>query len=391
MNDFEHNFDVAIIGAGPAGSSLAYFLGKAGFKVILIDKDKFPRNKVCAGGLPVKISRVLPFDISSIIEKDIYEVTLTYKLKKDYKRICPKPLLHIVSREIFDNFLVRQATKIGVIFLEGQIVESLHIEENTWIVKLADKVINASVLVGADGATGFVSKRLSLKPSDHFHIGLQYEIPIHLFKNAECLKRGIVIDWGSFKDSYGWIFPKKESALIGVGGPIKNGKQLKIYLDDFSRCHGISPENQILMGHLIPHRTHNTVISTKRALLIGDAAGFVDYWTGEGIFYAIKSSQIAARQIIGFLKKELSLDEYERAVNEEIMPEIRTSYQFSKIFNYLSFLAFKIIREYDYPWDIFCRIMRGDRTFSDLKKRFRPDILLSKILVKSRRGHLGKK
>jgi len=391
MNNSEHNFDVAIIGAGPAGSSLAYFLGKAGFKVILVDKDKFPRNKVCAGGLPIKVSNILPFDISSIIEREIYEVTLTYKLKKNYKRVCPKPLLYMVNRERFDDFLVQQAIKAGVDFFEERKVDALSIEGNTWSVKMADKAITASILVGADGATGFVAKRLSLKPSNHFHIGLQYEVPIHLFKNAKCLERGIVIDWGSLKDSYGWIFPKKEIASIGVQGPIKNGKQLRIYLDDFLRYHGISPENQILEGHLIPHRTNNTAISARRALLIGDAAGLVDYWTGEGIFYAIKSSQIAARQIIGFFKKEISLDEYEKAINEEIMPEIKTSYQFSKIFNNLSLLAFKIIREYDYSWDIFCRIMRGDRTFFDMKKRFRPDILLSKILIKSRRSHLEKK
>jgi geranylgeranyl reductase family protein len=390
-NEKEYNYDVAIIGAGPAGSTLAYFLSHAGIKTVLIDKESFPRKKVCAGGLPIKVLGILPFDISSVIEKEIYEVTLTHKLKGDYKRVCPKPLLYTVDREKFDDFLVQQAIKAGAIFLDGRKVETLDLEGNTWTVKLADSVISASVLVGGDGATSFVAKTLSLKPSDRFHMGLQYEVPVSLLRNANCLERGIVIDWGWSKDTYGWIFPKKTSAYIGVQGPFRDGKQLKIYLDSFLCSHGVSPKGLVLNGHLIPHRTSASAISTQRSLLVGDAAGLVDYWTGEGIFHAIKSSQIAAKQISRFIDGKIPLNEYEMAINKEIMPEIKTSYQFSKVFNYLSALAFKTIREHDYPWDIFCRIMRGDRTFLDIKKRFRPNIFLSKLLIKGCRGHLGKK
>lgn len=390
-NNSEFNCDVAIIGAGPAGSTLAYFLAQKGFKTVLIDKEKFPRKKVCAGGLPIKVLSILPFDISSVIEKEIYEVTLTHKLKGKYKRVCPKPLLYTVDREKFDDFLVQQAIKIGAGFLEGQKVKTIELEGNTWTVKLADGVIRASVLVGADGATSFVAKTLALKPSDCFHMGLQYEVPSRLLKNANCLERGIVIDWGWSKDTYGWIFPKKTSAYIGVQGPLRNGKQLRIYLDNFLRSHGVSPKDLVLNGHLIPHRTCRSAISEQRSLLVGDAAGLVDYWTGEGIYHSIKSSQIAAKQISRFIDGKIPLKEYEMAINKEIMPEIKTSYQFSKVFNYLSAVAFKIIREHDYPWDIFCRIMRGDRTFLDIKKRFRPDIFFSKVLIKSHRGYLGER
>ena len=390
MDNSKHDFEVAIIGAGPAGSALAYFLGKAGIKVILLDKAKFPRNKVCAGGLPVKIVKILPFDISPVIEREIYEVTLSYKLTRDYRRGCAKPLLYMVNREKLDFFMIQQAVKSGVDFEEEQTVKALSREGNTWTVKMADKTITASVLVGADGATSFTAKSLSLKPANCAHIGLQYEVPLHLFKNAESLERGIVIDWGSFEDSYGWIFPKKEIASIGVQGPVNIGKQLKIYLDDFLRHCGVSPENQRLRGHLIPHRTVKSALSANGALLIGDAAGLTDYWTGEGIFYAVKSAGIAARQIRRFLEKEMSLDEYEKAIDKEMMPEFATAYQFSRIFNHISPLAFRVLEKSNYQWDIFCRIMRGDRTFAEMKKSFRPDILLGKILFKSRRSCLEK-
>jgi hypothetical protein len=81
-----------------------------------------------------------------------------------------------------------------------------------------------------------------------------------------------------------------------------------------------------------------------------------------------------------------ALADYQARVDQEITPELAASYQFSKIFNYIGSLAFRCLEDYDYPWEVFCRIMRGDRSFLEIKKRFRPDILLKKIMVKSARN-----
>jgi len=124
-----------------------------------------------------------------------------------------------------------------------------------------------------------------------------------------------------------------------------------------------------------------------RVLLVGDAAGLADYWTGEGIYPALHSAHLAARQILRFLRGEAgALLDYQVRVDREITPELRASYQFSKIFNYLGPMAFRCLNRFDYPWEVFCRIMRGDRSFAEIKKRFRPDILFTKLLVKSARN-----
>ena len=78
--------DVAIIGAGPAGSFLAYCLVRSGLKVVVVDKEIFPRRKVCAGGLPPKVMTVLPFDVTPVIEKRIARVALTHKLREGFSR-----------------------------------------------------------------------------------------------------------------------------------------------------------------------------------------------------------------------------------------------------------------------------------------------------------------
>ncbi len=384
----EKTYGAAIVGAGPAGAVLAYELAKTGIKVALLDKEKFPRPKVCAGGLPARTLEILPFDITPVIEKEIFEVAFTHRLKAGFAKAYHKPLMYTVDREKFDDFLARRAQAIGADFFDGQTLREIRFADNLWTVETADRVMKAALLIGADGARSLVARNLFLKPSGFFHYGLQVEVPLRLFKGYA--GKGIILDWGGYRDSYGWIFPKQETASLGVGGPLGTGKQLKAYLYDLLHAYGISLENLSVRAHLIPHRVRPSPIATDRALLVGDAAGLVDYWTGEGIFYAVKSALIAADHVQGFLSREFaSLRGYEAAIDRGIAPEIKTSYQFSKIFNYLSSAAFAIVRKYDYPWDVFCRTLRGDRTFRELKHRFRPDIFFGKLLMKSRRQSGG--
>ena len=81
-----------------------------------------------------------------------------------------------------------------------------------------------------------------------------------------------------------------------------------------------------------------------------------------------------------------ALTGYQALVDREITTELTASYQIAKLFNYLGPLAFRCLERYDYPWEVFCRVMRGDRSFSEIKKRCRPDILFRKLLVKSARN-----
>jgi len=336
--------------------------------------------------MPHKVLELLPFDISSVIEEELSSVTLTHKLKNGFTRSYAKPLICTVDREKFDDFLVRKSQGQGVNFLDDQKITSLNFNNNIWTVTTPDRIIKADVLVGADGANSYVAKHLSLRSCDILHVGLQVEVPKNIIHKEGYSNNSIAIDWGMFEDSYAWIFPKKDLVSIGVKGPLKSGKQLKSYLQDVLENYGVKMEDQNLSGHVIPHRIGHCPIYAERALLVGDAAGQVDYWTGEGISYSIKSARIAAEQIKRFLDgQQKSLAEYEKAIDDDLSPNIKTSYQFSKIFNYLSPLAFKMIRKYDYPWDIFCRAMRGDRTFFEVKKRFRPDILFKKLILKSQR------
>jgi len=206
-------------------------------------------------------------------------------------------------------------------------------------------------------------------------------------KRAREFTRTIGLDLGTMADGYAWVFPRGEVLIIGVGGPVHQGPQLKQYHARLLSYLGLREQSFPLAAHLIPHRVTSRPIMSGRVLLVGDAAGLADFWTGEGIFSAVNSACLAAQQILRFFQGEAgALRGYQVRVDREMAPELTASYQFAKLCNYLGPLAFRVLSRYDYPWEVFCRVMRGDRSFAEIKKRCRPDIFLRKLLVKSARN-----
>jgi len=381
--------DVAIVGAGPAGATLAYELLKAGLQPLLLDKAVFPRTKVCAGGLTLKALRFLPPDMGAILENEIRRVQLSFKLDRVFTKAWHQPLLYTVERRRFDAFLVERLRQAGGDFSDGEAVEMITPGPgDSSAIVTSKRRLQARVVVGADGARSLVARGAGLQPVDFWHLGLQAAIPWKLMsRNARESARTVFLDLGTMADGYAWGFPRRQALVVGVGGPLPQGRRLQGYHARLLSYLALEEHQVPLAAHLIPHRVTPRPIMRDRILLVGDAAGLVDFWTGEGIFAALHSARLAARQICKYFQGEAgALNAYQDRVDREITPELTASYQFSKLFNYLGPLVFKCLERYDYPWEVFCRTMRGDRSFVDLKKRFRPDILLKKFVVKSARN-----
>jgi geranylgeranyl reductase family protein len=381
--------EVAIIGAGPAGATLAYELLQAGLKPVILDKAVFPRNKVCAGGLTLKALKFLPPDIDAVLENEIRRVQLSFNLGRAFTKAWPQPLLYTVARPRFDAFLVERLRQAGGDFRDGEGVETITAAPGGSAVVVTNRrVIRARVVVGADGARSLVARRAGLQPVDYWHLGLQAEVPFELLRQpAPELAQTVFLDLGSMADGYAWAFPRGGTLVIGVGGPLPQGRRLKRYHVRLLSYLGLAEQPFPLAAHLIPHRVNPRPVMASRVLLVGDAAGLVDFWTGEGIFFALESAHLAARQICKFFQGEAAaLAGYQALVDRDLTPELTASYQFSKIFNYIGWLAFRCLEAYDYPWEVFCRLMRGDRSFMEFRKRLRPDIFIRKLLVKSARN-----
>jgi geranylgeranyl reductase family protein len=380
---------VVIIGAGPAGASLAYELLRGGLQPLILDQAVFPRIKVCAGGLTIKALKFLPPDLSPVLENEIRRVQVSFNLGPAFTKTWHQPLLYTVERRRFDAFLMEGVRQAGGEFGEDERLESVTPgpgDVSTLVT--SRRRLTARVVVGADGARSIVARCAGLQPVDFWHLGLQAEVPRNLRgKSASAFTRTISLDLGSMADSYAWIFPRGEILLIGVGGPIHQGPQLRRYHARLLSRLGLDQPRFPLAAHLVPHRVTPKPVMRGQVLLVGDAAGLADFWTGEGIFSALHSARLAARQILRFFQGEAgALADYQTRLDQEITPELTASYQIAKIFNYLGPLAFRCLERYDYPWEVFCRVMRGDRSFGDIKKRCRPDILFRKLLVKSARN-----
>jgi geranylgeranyl reductase family protein len=383
------SWEVAIIGAGPAGATLAYELLQGGLKPLILDKAAFPRIKVCAGGLTIKTFKFLPPDLGPVREDEIRQVQLSFNLGRDFTKVWHQPLLYTVERQRFDAFLMERVRQAGGEFGDGERLEEITPGPgDAFTLITSRRVITAQVVVGADGARGRVARGVGLQPVDFWHLGLQTEVPRRLMKKSPPAFSGtIYLDMGTVADGYAWIFPRGEVLLVGVGGPLHQGPQLRGYHARLLARLGLGGHSFPLAGHLVPHRVTPRPITKGRALLVGDAAGLADFWTGEGIFFALQSAHLAARQILRFFRGEAgALADYQAWVDRVITPELTAGYQFSKLFNYLGPLAFEVLWRYDYPWEVFCRVMRGDRSFDEIKKRCRPDILFRKLLVKSGRN-----
>jgi geranylgeranyl reductase family protein len=375
-NENSNQYAVIIVGAGPAGSILAYELARNGIKTLILEKCKMPRNKVCAGGITVRALSLLPFDISDIVEKTIYGVRLSYQRVPQKVRTYDKPIVHTVMRDKFDHYLVSKASSAGAFFEDG--VEVTHIEEeiNTVIVHAGSIAYSTSILVGADGSNSIVVKSLGLRYG--FDYGLCVNGIVDINSAQQKAWDGLIgLDYG-ISGGYAWVFPKKECVSVGAGSSLRNAKYLKPYTLNLIRDYQFGSVNkQCVKGHLMPIRKSNTPISFQRVLLVGDAAGLIDPLTGEGIYYAIRSSYLAANVINKFLQGEIdNLKSYQESIDKELMPELKAARTIQRMNNATPRLFFHYLKENDRFWRAFCGLLRGERTYQSLKQRLNPALRL---------------
>jgi geranylgeranyl reductase family protein len=323
------NYDVVVVGAGPAGSTAAKFLSEKGMKVLLIDKDKFPRDKPCGGGI---CEHITEFDhIREKIEKgpsDFLDsicirgkiVSPSAQHTTDY--LSETPLFYNVRRKKFDYELVQFAIDAGAEVLENCKVKEVFTTQEKAVVKLANsREFICKVIVGAGGAYDVVAnylrkkERLREKQGKDFGMAVveEFEVGEEFIDRAYGKERTSMINLKHANlNGYAWVFSKHDILNIGYGGfndemkKIDIKKEFKNYLD-FLKRNGYLPkwiESKKLKGAPVPFVGNIKKTYTDRIIIVGDAAGFVSPLTGEGIYYAMDSGKIASEVISKALEKE---------------------------------------------------------------------------------------
>ncbi len=325
------DYDVIVAGLGPAGANAAYHLGCAGMRTLAIEKKTMPRHKTCAGGIPAKVVDLLDFDFSASIEQEIKGAVVSFRQIKSVEMPREDNLGYVVNRSVFDHLLALRAGRAGVTISEGESVRTISEQGRIIEVRTNRDVYRCRALIGADGAQGVTTRILgcSARPAS---IGLEVYVPYeHDLIRSHISQLGFY--FGYLPDGYGWIFPRREDASIGIGIPMKYARRARSLLSDFLGSLGL-PSNLAAgaKGHALPLYSPlvRRPFCRRNILLAGDAASFVDPVTGEGIYWALKSGEEAARAISETLpmgKQAASV--YTAALARHILPELRAAWKVS--------------------------------------------------------------
>ena len=273
-------------------------------------------------------------------------------------------------REKFDYALVRRAEEAGADFIQGLEVSGIQFGDKTLEVSTVAESFRSQFVAGADGAGSAVAKALGIGGNRNLVAAIETEVQVPQEELARWKSR-MAIDLGRIPAGYAWVLPKFDHLSIGIACPVSRAKDLKRcyweFLDslDFSQ-HTVARWE----SSLIPICAGRTVVAKDRVVLLGDAAGLADPLTGEGIYNAVLSAQLAAPAIENSLKcGDLRLDDYRTAVEERIIPEMTIAYVFSRVLARLPSRLFKLLKRDERVWRSWCYLLRGEMTYSTIKTK----------------------
>ncbi|MEU5272839.1 geranylgeranyl reductase family protein [Streptomyces hygroscopicus] len=352
----ERSADVIVVGAGPAGSTTAYYLAKAGLDVLLLEKTAFPREKVCGDGLTPRATKQLVamgIDISEeagwLRNRGLRILGGGVRLQLDWPELAAYPDYGLVrKRDDFDEQLARQASKAGARLYERCNVGAPIIDERTGRItgveaKLGEEKVpvtfHAPLVVAADGN----STRLSLAMGLHRREDRPMGVAVRTYFTSPRHDDDYLESWLELWDrrgpedrllpGYGWIFGMGDGTSnvgLGVLNTSSSFKELdwreilKAWCASMPEDWGYTPENMTgpIRGAALPMAFNRQPHYTRGLLLVGDAGGMVNPFNGEGIAYAMESGQIAADVIVQAHaratapQRELALQRYPKVLKD---------------------------------------------------------------------------
>jgi len=230
--------------------------------------------------------------------------------------------LYFCNRSRFDSRLLGAARAKGVEVLLGDRAEAVDTASRTCLLRSSRK-LRYRYLVGADGANSVVARSVTPEAFDKGRYAFAVQAEVQDWAGREQGSAKPEIHFGEVEWGYGWVFPKKNSCSIGLGGLYPKNRNIRQRFGEFYASRNSRPYEGALKGHFIPFGNYVRLAATNDIVLSDDAAGLVDPVTGEGIAHAIGSGHHAALAVISVLSggKAGIADAYEpyfRQVTQEI-------------------------------------------------------------------------
>ncbi|HSV37418.1 MAG TPA: geranylgeranyl reductase family protein [Nocardioidaceae bacterium] len=359
-------WDVAVVGAGPAGSFAAHAAASTGARTLVIDASEFPRYKTCGGGL-IGVSSKLLAELPDLpVRDDIHEVAFSWHGTRTRVRRSGTPSMRMVNRLELDDFLLRRAIGAGAVFVPR--ARLLGIEEDDGLVTLRTSAgtYTAGAVVGADGSAGRTAR----------HVGVEYavtdlglELELAAGAQAEHWRHRVHLDWGPLPGSYGWVFPKGDLLTVGVIAERGDPEATRAYLRSLVDGLGLAGLEVVTdSGHLTRCRAATSPLSRGRVLVAGDAAGLLEPWTREGISFALRSGRLAGEHAARVAAGGPAID-YDRDVLAELGEEMHAGMLARRAFDRHARLLHLVLTRTGVGWRSFERIVSGDTTLARAGRR----------------------
>lgn len=325
------NYDVVIIGAGPAGATAAKLLADAAWRVLLVDKARFPRHKTCASWINRLAFERFPWleaHRGELVDSPFYGISFLdddLGRRADWTERQPSGYLSLRSK--FDNALKDIAVRAGAEFREGSGLAALKIGDGRVTIRLdTGEEFSGRALIGADGAHSRVAHLAGLRTGwskNEYVLCANEDLPYpaaEIARHYSARPPLLVALRFDGLTGYGWIFPKREHICTGIGGRLREGERIQDLYTKFFRT---AQERDLLPADvsskdvyydLDPAGAVNKGGPLVRGLvvLVGDAGGFVSGTTGEGIYPAMESARLAAELIDLGLRRGKLDDELKR-------------------------------------------------------------------------------
>ncbi|AFY69253.1 geranylgeranyl reductase [Thalassoporum mexicanum PCC 7367] len=308
---------VAVVGGGPAGSSAAEVLAKAGIETYIFER-KLDNAKPCGGAIP--LCMVSEFELPpEIIDRRVRKMKMISPSNRevDISLVKTDEYIGMCRREILDGFMRNRAHELGAELINGRVVEIKITDKgkSPYVIEYNDmsaggsqgvrRSLEVDLIVGADGANSVVAEAIN---AGDYNYAIAFQerirIPPDKMKYYEELAEMYVGDDVS-TDFYAWVFPKYDHVAVGTG-------TMKVHKKDIKKLQaGIRAraEKRIEGGEVIKIEAHPIPEHPRprrvvgRVALVGDAAGYVTKSSGEGIYFAAKSGRMCAEAIVEFAQQ----------------------------------------------------------------------------------------
>ena len=356
---------VLVVGAGPAGATAARTLALAGVTVRLLDRSKFPRNKPCGGGISVRVLKRFPY-----LGQALGRIA-THRLSRLYLEgpggegavIESNEAAALMIRRVeFDDLLVSLAVEAGAELITGADIVKASAEDDRVVVVARDgRRFDAPIVIAADGVHSPIARRLGLReewPAEMVALDMMEETPRTALRDIDPSTLWVAYGFdprsesadaarpaangeparsnGRAAEGYAYIFPKRDHVNVGIGYVLSHYREaiarrpyeLQRGFVDHLKARGLvegdSVRDNFTPFH-IPIGGPLKCPGRGRVLLAGDAGGFVNGFTAEGIYYAMVSGDLAAKAVLDSASPDTLVRRYTRACNDEIGTELRDS------------------------------------------------------------------